>query len=275
MSGFYNTIFTTGEFAKLCGTSKDTLFYYDKIGILKPEIVLENGYRRYNALQFFDFDLIRTFKRAGSSLQEIKWYLTHYDSAHFLQLFREKEKQIDNQLLVLNQMKQLLHHTVQTTEQALKETYDIPKITQEKEENLLVVPLQEQAGESMKDMVFRLADHFSFCEGHQITDRFPLGSIILKETVLSGKSEDSYFFSKIPPSFSCGSIFKKPAGPYATIFHQGTYDSFDFPYRLLLDYIQEQNLTICGNAYVYDLISYLSSGTEENFVFQISIQIAQ
>ena len=72
MSGFYNTIFTTGEFAKLCGTSKDTLFYYDKIGILKPEIVLENGYRRYNALQFFDFDLIRTFKRAGSSLQEIK-----------------------------------------------------------------------------------------------------------------------------------------------------------------------------------------------------------
>ncbi|HBY3460150.1 TPA: MerR family DNA-binding transcriptional regulator, partial [Clostridioides difficile] len=29
--------FTTGEFAKLCGISKQTLIFYDKIGIFSPE----------------------------------------------------------------------------------------------------------------------------------------------------------------------------------------------------------------------------------------------
>ena len=36
---------TTGEFAKLCGVKKQTLFHYDQIGILKPELSGENGYR--------------------------------------------------------------------------------------------------------------------------------------------------------------------------------------------------------------------------------------
>ena len=31
---------TTGEFAKLAGVSKHTLFHYDKIGLLSPEIKL-------------------------------------------------------------------------------------------------------------------------------------------------------------------------------------------------------------------------------------------
>ena len=30
-------IFTTGEFATLCGVKKQTLFHYDEIGILQPE----------------------------------------------------------------------------------------------------------------------------------------------------------------------------------------------------------------------------------------------
>ena len=38
---------TTGEFARMMRVSKDTLFHYDKIGLLKPEIVKTNGYRYY------------------------------------------------------------------------------------------------------------------------------------------------------------------------------------------------------------------------------------
>ncbi len=50
-------LLTTGQFAKLCGTQKGTLFFYDSEGLLKPKYVSENGYRRYGAEQFFDFDL--------------------------------------------------------------------------------------------------------------------------------------------------------------------------------------------------------------------------
>ena len=41
----------TGEFASLCGVTKDTLFHYDDIGLLKPARVGENGYRLYGLYQ--------------------------------------------------------------------------------------------------------------------------------------------------------------------------------------------------------------------------------
>ena len=57
--------FTTGEFSRLCNVKKDTLFHYDEIGILQPEIVRENGYRYYSINQFFLFDIITMLKKAG------------------------------------------------------------------------------------------------------------------------------------------------------------------------------------------------------------------
>ena len=39
---------TCGEFAALCEVKKQTLFHYDDIGLLKPEIVNDKGYRFYS-----------------------------------------------------------------------------------------------------------------------------------------------------------------------------------------------------------------------------------
>ena len=52
----------TGEFAKLVGVTKHTLFYYDKIGLFSPEIKLENGYRFYSFDQLDVFDVIQTLR---------------------------------------------------------------------------------------------------------------------------------------------------------------------------------------------------------------------
>lgn len=38
MSEDVRKYFTTGEFAKLCHVKKQTLFHYDEIGLLSPEI---------------------------------------------------------------------------------------------------------------------------------------------------------------------------------------------------------------------------------------------
>ncbi|MFR2769302.1 MAG: MerR family transcriptional regulator [Thomasclavelia sp.] len=40
-------LYSTGEFAKIAGVTIRTIRYYDKIGLLKPTKVLNNGYRRY------------------------------------------------------------------------------------------------------------------------------------------------------------------------------------------------------------------------------------
>lgn len=65
-------LLTTGEFARFCGVSKDTLIYYDRQDILKPRHVSENGYWRYLPEQLYEFDFISILKETGSSLTEIK-----------------------------------------------------------------------------------------------------------------------------------------------------------------------------------------------------------
>jgi DNA-binding transcriptional MerR regulator len=35
------------QFAKFCGTTRQTLQYYDKIGLLRPALTGEQGYRYY------------------------------------------------------------------------------------------------------------------------------------------------------------------------------------------------------------------------------------
>ena len=64
-------LFTSGEFARICGIRKDTLFYYDSIGLLPPEQVAPNGYRYYSTRQFYTYHIISTLKEAGASLEEI------------------------------------------------------------------------------------------------------------------------------------------------------------------------------------------------------------
>ena len=58
--------FTAGEIAKLSGLSKQTILFYDKKGILKPDYVdPDNGYRYYSADQLDFLDNISMLKVLG------------------------------------------------------------------------------------------------------------------------------------------------------------------------------------------------------------------
>lgn len=61
-----------GEFYKLSGLSIDTLYHYERIGVLKPSGVdASSGYRRYEATQLLVANRLRALKDAGFSLREI------------------------------------------------------------------------------------------------------------------------------------------------------------------------------------------------------------
>ncbi|MFG3613986.1 MerR family transcriptional regulator [Rummeliibacillus stabekisii] len=59
-----------GEFAERTGISKDTIRYYEKIGLLQPEII--NKYREYNNNDVILIETIIKLKQTGFSLLEVK-----------------------------------------------------------------------------------------------------------------------------------------------------------------------------------------------------------
>lgn len=101
-----------GEFAHLCGTTKETLRHYKDIGLLMPVAKAENGYQLYSPLQIGDYLLISSLQQAGCSLQEIKGYLSEPDSEALENVMEDRISAIVEQHRTLLMQKSLLENTL-------------------------------------------------------------------------------------------------------------------------------------------------------------------
>ncbi len=63
--------YSTGAFAKKANVSVRTVQYYDRINLLKPSYVENNGYRKYSVHDFLKLQKIISLKYLGFSLDEI------------------------------------------------------------------------------------------------------------------------------------------------------------------------------------------------------------
>ena len=111
--------FTTGEFARLCNVKKQTLFHYDDIGILSPEVVGENGYRYYSYTQLEIFSTISMLKELDMPLAEIKDYLDHRSPQAFLELLEQQKKEVDEKIKELQWLKRFIHTKMGLTKAGL------------------------------------------------------------------------------------------------------------------------------------------------------------
>lgn len=97
-----------GEFAKRSGVTVKTLLHYDKIGLLKPALKTDSGYRVYLDEDFIKLQQIATLKFIGLSLEEIKGLINEKDEniQDIIKIQRkaveEKKKHIDTVIAALN-----------------------------------------------------------------------------------------------------------------------------------------------------------------------------
>ena len=81
-----NTEYTipAGEFARICGTTRDTLRYYEKHQVLIPWTDPDNGYHYYSYAQIGSFYFISILRSADLSTKEIREYLLMDNHSGFL-----------------------------------------------------------------------------------------------------------------------------------------------------------------------------------------------
>lgn len=101
------------EFAKKSGVTVKTLLHYDKIGLLKPSMKSENGYRIYYDEDFIRLQQISTLKFVGLSLQEIKQVLDHKEE--------NIEQLIDIEMKVLEEKKNKIETVINGLQKSKKE----------------------------------------------------------------------------------------------------------------------------------------------------------
>ena len=95
---------TIQAFARLCGCNPQTLRYYDKVDLLKPNQVDKfTGYRYYDEEQALTFVKIKNLQLGGFSIEEIRPLLGADDDA----VYRAFEQKISEQQARLEAMKNI------------------------------------------------------------------------------------------------------------------------------------------------------------------------
>lgn len=249
---------TTGEFAKLCNTTKETLFHYDRENLLKPKHLSENGYRYYGAEQFFDFDMIAMLKDAGSSLKEVRESIQNTtDGMGFLSLFKNKLHLVRKERDKLTQRENMLRDMVTGTREALNFQYDTFMVLEEQEERFETFATTGTMEDSIIDFVERFAEYSAFYEKQGMRPRSPFGVILEQKDVVRGHYQERYYFSRATRYTPHSSLHIKPEGRYAVIAHRGTVETHKNVFKDFLQHIRSAGLTVSGNGYCYDMMSYL------------------
>lgn len=117
-------VLTTGQFAKIVRVSKDTLFYYDKIGLFKPEVVSKNGYRYYSYNQYYTFNAITALKQINMPLNEIKNFIDNRTPELLLEVFRKKVQELNKKIDMLNDTMDYMSYLIRATQQGIVEYTD-------------------------------------------------------------------------------------------------------------------------------------------------------
>jgi DNA-binding transcriptional MerR regulator len=260
------------DFAKLCGVTKDTLFHYEDIGILKPEIIRNNGYRYYNIQQFFTFEIISILKEAGTPLKEIKWYIEHLDVDHYIALLSDKLKVLKDERTKLDRMINILQNTINTTDKAVQEYSSEPRIEEQDEQYLLAVNLSRDENE--KDRIAKIFEQYKYCLGQGISQTLPAGFIIEKSNLEKNIFDNpDFYFCEISSLNDDLLLHTKPKGRYAVINHRGSYDNIVSSAEKLVEFIRVNGLAITGDAYVFELLGFLAVGDENKYLVKIAIGV--
>ncbi|QYK67572.1 MerR HTH family regulatory protein [Paenibacillus sp. S02] len=93
------------EILKLYGIGIDSLRYYEKLGVLKPQRDV-NSYRIYGLNDMYKLNIIRDLRLLDFSMQQIKEYLDYQSIDNTLELLHEEQVLIQKQLKELQTKEQ-------------------------------------------------------------------------------------------------------------------------------------------------------------------------
>lgn len=264
---------TTGELAKLKGITKETLFHYDEIGLFKPAVVKQNGYRYYEVRQTELLDAILLLKELGMPLKEIRELLGKRSPETMLEVFLKREQKIQEEMAKLKNMKRWISRRKKRIETGLQINTKEIRVQKFPERYYLYSSIESGNEEEIYKKTSELITRFLEANPGFQSD-YEVAYIQHKKDVESG-IYDGYdnavvLLEKRPGKLSY-QIF--PEGDYLTAYHRGNWKTIGAAYQRMLAYIREQDLQVEDEYIERYLIDALAIDDMNSYVTEITVRI--
>lgn len=247
LSGGVN-MYKIGDVSRILGISSDIMRYYEKRGIVKPHKGKDNSYRYYEAWDVNFLIECLWFKEYGFSIKEIAGLVSDYP---FDELCEQMELRSEEMEEAINRQ-QLLQRRLRQQAETLKNCRELigkceiatsPEMvrylnrynyTYDESEEMLNLSKEWVKNISFARRSFSIKEDVLLSGGTNFAWGFSLEMEYVKELGVDIKPPVVYF----PPQKCIHSVFKQP----------GKYNFSPKLLQHMVDYAQENNLTICGPA---------------------------
>ena len=260
------------EFADFTGLPESTLRYYDKIGLLHPELRGENRYRYYSPMQAIKVEFIKVLIRVGVSLSSIKKMSKGRTPQSILAVLTTQEENLDTQLREIQAAYSIIHTYRNNIHQGIW--------AHEHKVNDIYVQEFEEAHINFGQIAnFSNADTFydpfmEFCNTageHKIDLNYPIGGYYESMDVfLKTPSQPTRFFSQDP-----GGNSTRRAGQYLIAHNKGYYGEFgDIPQKMLA-HARTKGFSFSGPVYIMYLLDEISMTDHGQYLSRLMVGVSK
>lgn len=268
--------FTAGELAGIFNISKQSLLYYDKVHLLSPDYISENGYRHYSVQQFLDLEIIVNLRALDISIANIKEYLTNRSKEHFQEMLLAKTKECEEIIRKNQEICNTIERINSFIEKNNQNTCHEITLTWRNEHLLRVTTLS--AGDDPKKRIAKFAKHTQKQAHNKTTLPNHTGWTMNQETFFEKQDffRSEAFFSCAKNSPDHKRAMKKilPAGLYLEIVFTGTfYKNGSLLVQRIQKFLQANELNAVGNIYILPLENHWFSEDCTNYLNKIFLRV--
>jgi DNA-binding transcriptional MerR regulator len=258
------------EISKLYGIGKDSIRYYEKLGILKPRRD-ENDYRRYSLKEMYKLNMIRDLRSLDFTMEQIKEYLENQCVRNTLEMLNQEKKYLQKEQKILKAREKRIQERIIDISQSLevetdkvtikeiKDRYCVQlneHITRDEEIDFLMKKLEQKHEEKIRDF------------GNQI-----IGAFYDMEDIISGSGSiyESIFFELDKKTKDYD--FFLPAGKYLSYYYRGTYDQNQECCKRVLKYAKDNKVKHDGKLFEFYHIDNRDTIDEREFLTEVQLRL--
>ena len=258
-----------GEISRLYKISSDILRHYDKIGLVSPDFIGENGYRYYSKKQIWKLNNIRNLRNIGVGLEDIKEFLDERNVSSANDIIEFQLEKIEDKIKKLEELKEELTSKLENIE-FFKTFKDFNKPI------LKFIPKRKflRSKGNFKqdweiDFELKILNEKTEYDSDFILTNNEIGATLSKENFLKG--EYSTFSETFIINDVKGEMMEE--GYFLTIVFRGSYKESYKYYEILKKYILENNLEVIGDIYEIYHIEIHITEDENEYITEIQIPI--
>lgn len=264
-----------GEISKIYDIGKDSLMYYEELGILKP-IRNEHSYRLYSITDLWRLNLIKELREFNFSMKQIKEYIDNRDIQRTKDLFSEELDLVENKIKSLLEKREEVLSRIQTLEKDIDKTvFDKIELKMLEERKAIILNGDIRKDAEADFLIKKLHEKF---EGRfNILGNNNIGSVFSLDRIKQGdydyyKEVFCFIYDEEYKQYSNVSFEK---ALYLCYTYKGDYSKKVEVLDKLFKYIKNNNLKIKDDPIEIYKIDIHETAKKEEFITEIQIEVEE